>query len=99
MQSICCRGVTKYTLSLFFNTKRKYAFKFMDEIMYVNLASENYEEYDLYDIGYSHIYAKAVLKAALFEDIYEELIIERWNPVNAYDWCFDESTKLMLQDN
>ena len=67
--------------------------------MYINLQSEYFEDYDLYDIGFSNIYSKCILKALLFEEVFEELIIDRWKPITVYDWCYDEDTKLLLGDD
>ena len=39
MQSLCGKITLKYSLSLFYNTNKKYAFKFTDEIMYIKFKS------------------------------------------------------------
>ena len=99
MQSICGRTVLKYSLSLFYITNKKDAFKFTDKIMYINLISEFDEDYDLYDINFCHMYSKCILKALIFEEIFEELIFNIWKPETVFDWCYDEETKALLGEN
>ena len=96
MQAVVGGGIMKYFLSLFYNTNKRHSFKFMDEILYINLASEYYEDYDIYDIGFTHTYSKCILKTALFEDVFAELIVFAWNPSRVFDWCFDEDMKVLL---
>ena len=93
MQSICGRGTLKYILSLFYNTNKRCAFKFTDEIMYIKLSTEYEEDYDLYDIGFCDIYSKCILKCLIFEDIlnFFSQLYSCYKPVILADMKFYEN--------
>ena len=62
MQSAVASAKLSYSLTLHFNTNKIEAFKFTEEIMFINLILRNHKTHDLYDISFNNVYSKGVLK-------------------------------------
>ena len=86
MQCLVVCGKLSYALSLHLNTNRVNSFKFTEEILYINLMLRQQSDFDYYDISYTSVYSKAIIKFVLFEEIFDELIALRWHPLTVYDF-------------
>ena len=69
------------------------AFQFTSIILYINLIMRPEEDYDTYEISFNSDYSKGIFKYLIFENVYEELILKRWQEPYVFDWCFDEELK------